>query len=226
MSLLPLGEKMNFDLLWPRLSRNSDNESLQRDLELISKVDPGDFVDAALGEARRLYDQEQQRRSSADSKGGLYLGVATAFLASLITLSPLAIDIIGKSESSLLTALAWLMLITMAISATVAFRCILWAKGALKVTAFQTMNWRDLLKVSDEKVELTLFRDTLKYLRHNDVATNEKVTNVKMAEALLKSAWFWLILSLLVRLFYHLIEGSPSGAESIINVISFCPEMV
>ncbi|WP_417438870.1 hypothetical protein [Idiomarina sp.] len=216
---------MNFDLLWPRLSGKSDDESLKRDLELIKKADPGDFVDVALGEARRLYDQEQQRRSSADSKGGLYLGVATAFLASLITLSPLAIDIIGRSESGLYSALSWLMVITMGISAIVAFRCILWAKHALKVAAFRTMSWRDLLNVGDEKVELTLFRDTLKCLRHNYVATNEKVTNVKMAEALLKSAWFWLILSLLVRLFYHLIEGSPSGSETIINVISICSEM-
>jgi len=216
---------MNLDLFWPRLSRKAGDESLQKDLDSISATDPGDFVDAALGEARRLYDQEQNRRSSADSKGGLYLAVATAFLASLITLSPLAIDIIGKSESGLYSALSWLMVITMSISAIIAFRCILWAKRALKVTAFQTMNWRDLLNVGDEKVELTLFRNTLECLRHNYVATNEKVTNVKMAEALLKSAWFWLILSLLVRLFYHLLEGSSSGSETIINVISICPEM-
>lgn len=216
---------MNLDLLWPRLSRKAGDESLQKDLDSISAADPGDFVDAALGEARRLYDQEQNRRSSADSKGGLYVGVATAFLASLITLSPLAIDIIGKSDSGLSSALSWLMVITMSISAIVALRCILWAKRALKVTGFYTMDWRDLLKVGDEKVELTLFRDTLECLRRNDAATNEKVTNVKMAEALLKSAWFWLILSLLVRLFYHLIESSPSGSETIFNVISICPEM-
>ena len=216
---------MNLDLLWPRLSRKEDDNSLQRDLDSISEADPGDCVDTALCEARRLYDQEQQRRSSADSKGGLYLGVSTAFLASLITLSPLAIDIIGKSESGLNSVLTWIMLITMGMSAVVAFRCILWAKGALKVTAFRTMNWKDLLQVGDEKVELVLFRDTLKCLRHNFVATNEKVTNVKMAEALLKSAWFWLILSLLVRLFYHLVDVDQSRPETIINIINICSEI-
>lgn len=217
---------MNLDLLWPRLSRKVDDKPLQRDLDAINQADPGDFVDTALGEARRLYDQEQQRRSSADSKGGLYLGVSTAFLASLITLSPLAIDIIGKSESGISSVLTWIMLISMGMSAVVAFRCILWAKGALKVSAFRTINWKDLLQVGDERVELALFRDTLKCLRHNDVATNEKVTNVKMAEALLKSAWFWLILSLVVRLFYYLIDVSQSSPETIINIISICPEMV
>src|SRR5690554_5808155 len=108
---------MNFDLLWPCLSRKSNDELLSRDLDSISKSDPGGFVGVALCEARRLYDQEQQRRSSADSKGGLYLSVASAFFASLITLFPLAIDIAVKSESGMLSTLSWLMLITMTMSA-------------------------------------------------------------------------------------------------------------
>jgi hypothetical protein len=216
---------MNFDLLWPRLILNSNDDSLQKDLDLISEANPDNCVSAALGEARRLYDQEQQRRSSADNKGGLYLGVAIAFFASLITLSPLAIDIIGQSHSNLDTVLSWLIVVTMIISAIATFRCILWSKNALEVKAYSTMNWRDLLKFADDKVELVLFRDTLKCLRHNDVSTNKKVTNVKMAEALLKSAWFWLIISLLVRLLYHLIGGEPSTSETIINFISFCPQI-
>ncbi|MFD2631262.1 hypothetical protein [Idiomarina piscisalsi] len=211
---------MNFDLLWPRLERKSGDSSTEKDLDLIKEADPGDFVDVALDEARRLYDHEQQRRSSADSKGGLYLGVATAFLASLITLSPLVINIIGESESALQSALSWLMLLTMSISAIVAFRCILWAKRALKVTSFRAISWKDLFEVGDEKFELTLFRNTLRCLRRNYDATNEKVTHVKMAEALLKSAWFWLILSLVVKLFYYLIDGSSSDSETIIFVIS------
>jgi len=215
---------MDFDLFWPRLITNSNDESLQRDLEFIAEANPGNCINAALGEARRLYDQEQQRRSSADSKGGLYLGVATAFLASLITLFPLAFDIIGQSDSTPSNMLSWLIIITMIISAIAAFRCILWSKSTLEVKAFTTINWRDLLKFTNEEADLALFRDTLRCLRHNDVSTNAKVTNVKMAEALLKSAWFWLIISLLTRLFYHLIISEPNTSETIINFISLCPQ--
>jgi len=216
---------MNFDLLWPVLSGSTDDESLKIDLESIDKADPGKFVDVALGEARRLYDQEQQRRATADNKGGLYLGVATAFLASLITLSPLAIDIIGKSDSHTYRILSWAMLVTMCMSAIVAFRCVLWAKYALRVTAFQTMSWKDLLDFDDRNGGLSLFHNTLKCLRYNDAETNKKVTGVKMAEALLKSAWFWLTLSLFIRLSYHMIGDASDSSETIINVISFCPEV-
>ena len=216
---------MNLDLLWPTLKVSKDADNLQNDLGEISQADPGHHLDTALDEARRLYDQEQQRRSSADNKGGLYLGVATAFLASIITLSPLAIGIIGKSSSLLNVALSSLMVVTMAMSALVTFRCILWSKDALKVTSYHTLNWKDLIHSVDEKIQLNLFHETLRCLCHNDVSTNKKVTSGKMAEGLLQSAWFWLILSLLVRLCYHLVGNSFDAPETIINVISLCPEL-
>ncbi|MDN3617041.1 hypothetical protein ACFFUS_13980 [Vibrio gallaecicus] len=205
---------MNLDLFWPTISYGSENakkELLERDLELLNDLSVNDAIGVTLDESRRLYDQEQARRSTVDSKAGTYIAASTALipilisLASIITSFDTLIEFNGLSVLGLLTTVAFMFALIMSI------RCVMWSHKALKVSSFHLLSWQELITHDNpETLQLQLAKKLLSALRINYDLTNSTVTCVKMAHALLTSAMFWLIVGTLLQAFAYLLNGSEA----------------
>lgn len=226
---------MNIDWFWPTLSasKGEADELRKQDLEFIKEFSETQSSDIILDEARRLYDQEQARRAVIDSKAGIYIAIATALIAILLSLAPLLIDVRVPIDYQLTSFLDVLTVLTLILSWIALIRCTLWSHQALKVSAFHQLNWKILI-TSDANIalDLQLIKKLLTCLRCNYDLTNDAATSVKMAHALVTSAWLWLIISMLSRLLSYVIGGfeeNPAEVDvvsPIINVFTMCSGIV
>lgn len=199
---------MNWDLFWPHLNtvgslnqndlrandlnkiRNLTVQGKQASTEHFSKS-----ANLLLDEARRLYDHELGRKTTADNKAGIYIATVTALFSLLASVTP----IIFKGEAATTTVV--LSALCMVVGLLNLMRAAIWAQKVLKVNAFHLLGWQDLIQCSKSKdAPLKLAKEILTALRINYDLTNEKVTYIKMTHALMVSASFWLILLLGIQL--------------------------
>ncbi|GIU32525.1 hypothetical protein L2719_10125 [Shewanella schlegeliana] len=192
---------MNADLFWPTLTRNNNNiaDKVNEDICKIQNSKPKSARTVVLDEARRLYDQEQNRRSTTDSKAGIYIAISTALIPTLLSLTPF----IMSGERPIV--LNFIILCSFLLSIITLSRCALWSHEALQVSPFYQLDWKVLISSkSTKKLEICLAKQLLCNLRKNYELTNEAVTCIKMAHALVTSAWIWLFICILVRLFSYI----------------------
>lgn len=175
------------NFLWPTIGNLSpaeikkDEADFARDIEAIDAADWSVASDTALGEARRMYEEEEERRRVADSKATNYLTVAVA-LMSLLTFFEGVVW--GEKIGS---APRWLTfsLLTLALIYTVAFGY--WAFAALKLKGYHRTGPTEL-------AELALRRKPnhghylvryLKCTRANQRVNNDRLSYMNMAHRFL-----------------------------------------
>jgi hypothetical protein len=192
---------MDTDLFWPTLTRNNNNitDKVNEDICKIKNFKSKSARTVVLDESRRLYDQEQNRRSTTDSKAGIYIAISTALIATLLSLTPLIIS----GERPIVSNV--IIFCSLSLSIITLSRCAMWSHKALQVSSFYQLDWKVLISSrSTKKLEIYLAKQLLCNLRKNYELTNEAVTCIKMAHALVTSAWIWFFICILVRLFSYI----------------------
>lgn len=175
---------MSFDpieLFWPRLNRTADPDpTLDRDRDLIRKTRWGKQIDAALEEAIRLANREEDRRRSADTKASAYLAVVAALM-------PLVATILSSIwEDKFGTAPKWACVLLVCAAILYTARSGIWAFHALEVRIAHRIDVSSLAGIwTGAGTKERLVKETFWATRQNRVGINEKVTSVKMAHAFL-----------------------------------------
>lgn len=186
--------------LWPCLTPlSSKDESRQK--EWLSsereKIAQGSWADkshVALEEARRLFDAEQERRSGADSKAGLYIAAITALMPLLATTLPdLWDEQISKALRSTLLGIFICALLYL-------MRAGLWALKTIKVSGTAQLSPGEIVQsFSSEKPEEKLVTQLLNAVIYNYTGTNQKVSYIKMTHEFLLRAFFCFVAFLAVQ---------------------------
>ena len=106
-----------------------DAERLLRDLASVEAQGWTAHADAAMDEARRIFDAEMARRASADAK-------ATTYIAVIAALVPIGLSVQGAVvENKIGTAPSWANLLILAAGMLYVIGAGIWAFRALKVSA-------------------------------------------------------------------------------------------
>ena len=178
------------EFFWPILEPKSgafdakEKQRLTNDKTSITKLNLGTATSAALDEARRFSDAEEDRRRVADQKATTYLAVVAALVPLVVTLATAVWD---KKAGS---APTWCNMLALGIAIAYASKAGLWAFRVLEVTASHRIGISDFAKAWKEtKPEHELARDILRCGRMNQAGVNDKVTGIKMAHAFLLRAF-------------------------------------
>ena len=176
-----------FDLMWPRPDKvtdaqlaqyeQEDKEDLERIKDWQGKSDPE--INLFLDAARRVVDEETQRKSSADTR-------ATAFIAAIATLIPLMTWALGNSPPACergIPCIAWATVFTVAV--VYLARAALWSLRTLAVANYHVIGVNDLVCMNRENIEQAaeeLIKKTLLCARKNQDTINAKLTDIKIAQ--------------------------------------------
>lgn len=179
--------KSFFDLVWPRPDKETaaerakytqeDKESIERIKDWQGNADPD--INLYLDAARRVVDEENQRKSSADTR-------ATAFIAAIATLIPLMTWALGSSPPACergLPCIVWATVFTVAV--VYLSRAALWSLRTLAVANYYVIGVEDLVQMNREKkgtATKELIKKTLLVARKNRDTINGKLTDIKIAQ--------------------------------------------
>lgn len=179
--------KSFFDLVWPRPDKETaaeraqydqeDKESIERIQDWHGNADPD--INLYLDAARRVVDEENQRKSSADTR-------ATAFIAAIATLIPLMTWALGSSPPACergLPCIVWATVFTVAV--VYLARAALWSLRTLAVANYYVIGVEDLVRMNREKKGVAtkeLIKKTLLVARKNRDTINGKLTDIKIAQ--------------------------------------------
>lgn len=178
------------EFFWPILVpatadfERTEAKRLTRDKTSITKLDLSKATGAALDEARRFTDAEEDRRRVADQKATTYLAVVAALVPLVVTLSTAVWD---KKAGS---APTWVNMLVLGIAVAYASKAGLHAFQVLEVAASHRIGISDFAeawKKTDPDHELA--REILRCGRMNQAGVNKKVTGIKMAHAFLLRAF-------------------------------------
>jgi len=187
--------------LWPRLAPTSElpaDSPQQRWLQgQKDKVDQGSWPgksDAALEEARRIFDAEQERRRGADFKAGLYLAAITALMPILVTVFPSLWDEqVDKALGATLLGIFICALVYL-------MRAALWALQTIKISAAAQLSAGEIAdSLSSDEPEEKLVKLLLNAVIYNYNGTNQKVSFIKMTHEYLLRTFFCFIAFLAVQ---------------------------
>lgn len=184
------------DFIWPKLNKISEDQkkkievSLRSHITDISSVDWSLCSDVALEEARRLNDDEANRRRSAESKAIVLLASVGAILPVLATVGGLfSVSGYGSYITAFFVTLFFATILHVMAAAVNAFKVI-------KVSVSYRVDVPDLVsawEVHDPKK--ALIRKILVSVRNNWDAVNEKVSYNKLAQAhFVRAMWLFFIL--------------------------------
>lgn len=220
------------DFFWPTLENSSSDdiqkcdESRAADKALVANAhwaaDPQFYLD----EARRMFDDEQDRRRHADAKATNYLLVAAALVPVLTYLEGL---VWGEKIAA---APRWLGLLMLMFALAYVINFGRWAFNALRLTAYATTGVRDLAKISMHQLKVSksrLVTHIVENVRWNQDVTNEKLTAVKMAHEFLYRA-FWMFGLIAVTqaafgLYSSLAEKNDSAESHVANAPPGPPQL-
>ena len=164
---------------------------------LIEIVEEGDWTrgaDAALEEARRIFDAESARRSGADGKAGIYLAVITALIPVLTSLLP------NLWGSKIHVVLGSISLLTFVISVAYLIGAGWWAFKTIKVSITHTISPCDIaMSWKTDSPEQGLAKRLSKAVIANYDGVNEKVLFIKLTHAYLLRAFFCFVALLLIQ---------------------------
>lgn len=210
---------MKLDLLWPKLQRQDNKEPTEEIIHLKKQVihkkrfsvrgqeqnNQSDQI--VLEELRRLYDQEIDRRASADNKAGIYIASITALLSILIPLLP---NILKFDKVTVSSVLSYTFIF---LSLCGLFRAAYWSNKVIGVSKYFVLGWKDILKAGNSKSTSTrLIEEILISLIKNYELNNEKVTSIKMTQALMISASFWLLIFAVFQVLSFVVSNIPNIA--------------
>nr|WP_312972996.1 hypothetical protein [Pseudomonas sp.] len=186
--------------LWPRLTLSSPTADspqkkwLQGEQEKVDQGSWADKSDVALEEARRLFDAEQERRRSADSKAGLYLAAITALMPLLASILP------GLWDEQISRPLRGTLLAFFILALLYLLRAGLWALQTLKVKAAAQLGAGDIAEsFKSDNPEERLVKQLLSAVIYNFTGTNQKISCIKMTHEFLLRAFFSFVAFLAVQ---------------------------
>jgi len=192
---------MKLDLLWPILQKHDNkkqNEELthlqqrginKKRFSIRGQEQNNQKDQIVLEELRRLYDQEIDRRASADNKAGIYIASITALLSILVPLLP---NILKFDKVTFSSTLSYIFIF---LSLCGLFRAAYWSNKVIGVSKYFVLGWQDILRAGNSKnTTIRLIEEILISLVRNYELNNEKVTSIKMTQALMISASFWLLI--------------------------------
>jgi hypothetical protein len=205
--------------IWPRIQgarpKSELDEDRQRDLLAVRHSGWARDVDVALEQARRLYDDEAERRRSAETKATTYLALIGVLIPILATFGMTAAnDTIGLAERAV--GLTLLLLATVYL-----LRAGAWAFSALDVDKSTRVDVLDLAQLWARPMGApqALIREILCAVRSDRDGVNNKLTAVRMTQAfLIRSAvafTFLMIVGLIVQAIYPApATSTPSASEA------------
>ena len=193
------------DIFWPTLERppplNPQTRSLENDIRELDQSTWTAAPEQALSEAREIYQREEERRRTTDTK-------ASGYLLVIATVFPLLTYLESTVWEQKLGAVPeWLSLLVLGIAVLHILWAGRWAFKTLTVQTFYAMDSKDLMRIWSESEPVQgLVRETLKITRNNSDAINEKISSIKMAHIFLKRGMFWFGLLLLIQVIWYLLS--------------------
>jgi hypothetical protein len=194
-----------FRVFWPHIERETRLDTMRlsveqwQDIDLIKQTAWDKDGGEALEQARRLADQESERKKAAESKASIYLAVIAAIVP---VLSSLLTDFFGESfndyprpfqvASILLFVLGMIYLVASGI----------WAFRTLAISSHTRVDAIDIAKAWGEvKPVPALIRELLISTRLNHAGANKKMDYIRLAhEFLLRTFLTFTVLFLLMVL--------------------------
>jgi hypothetical protein len=178
--------KRVLDLLWPRPDRPvaeqqrhdgslaKEVDTRIRDLEGLGTVDSAAHLDAA----RRIADEEDRRKSGAESR-------ATTFIAGVAALIPLMTWAVGNATSTSMCSVGWgcsLWTIAFAIAVIYFITAAYWALQTLAVSNYYVIGVEDIVEIRENRKDISkeLIRQTLMLAFRNRQTINRKLTFIQI----------------------------------------------
>ncbi|RFQ21868.1 hypothetical protein D0N87_23680, partial [Pseudomonas sp. ATCC 13867] len=175
--------------MWPFVKEDKEKDRLDDELygglkDAIVSAGLEKDSDAALEEARRIYDAELERSRGADTKAGIYLAAITALVPVLASLLG---NLWGEKTPALLGCLS---LVVFALSMLYLVRAGGWAFKTLKVSVSNQTSPKDI-SVSWDKPnpKQELAKRLCRAVIANYRGVNAKVLCIKMAHQFLLRAF-------------------------------------
>lgn len=206
--------------LWPSLDKRpavtdaQEHEALVADINSIRETKWTPDVDAALEEARRIIDAENERRTGADKKATTYLAVVGALMPILASLAPKIGDT-SKMTAERVVA-GGLMLIAVAYLLAAGA----WAFRTLRVSVNHRVDAPDLIGAwRRPRPKEKLVAELLITARYNWRPVNEKVSAIRVTHAFLVRAFSTFAILLFLQIAWPpaaspLSPSSPSAGKS------------
>jgi hypothetical protein len=187
------------ELIFPFLEKSSPEEiqdqkdKLEDDVHRINSTDWNKNADLIHTDTVRLYQEECQRKSSADVKAGIYLAAVTAFAPVLVSMIP---------KLLVFNHYIYLVYLSLVISLLATFYLLMsgyWAFKTLKVSVSYRLDIGELIEINNNaRPKCAYIKDMMTVITHNKIAVNSKVTCIKMAhEYLLRTFTMFIILLLM-----------------------------
>jgi hypothetical protein len=188
------------EAIWPILEpltdveQGQDAERLKQDIATIEASQALDEQDALLEEARRLFDADDDRRKTAETKATTYLAVIGVLAPILASITP---TLFSPKSGVVRPILALVIFIA---AGAYLFCSGLWALRALAVSASTRVDARPLTEIWDgDAPKRELAKTLLACVRRNRDGINLKVTNIKMAHAFAIRAFGAFLLAIILR---------------------------
>lgn len=198
------------DFLWPTQSKVSSDDQKRLINRLNEAVEEGDWskgADVALEEARRIFDSESARRSSADSKAGIYLAAITALIPVLTSLLP---NLWGSKIHVIFGGLSFL---TFGISVAYLIGAGWWAFKTINVSVSYTISPYDIaMSWKNDSPEQGLAKRLCKAVIANYDRVNEKILFIKITHSFLLRSFFCFLALLFI-------QASWPVAASIVDMV-------
>ncbi|MEH3063117.1 MAG: hypothetical protein PGN33_10295 [Methylobacterium radiotolerans] len=195
------------DYVWPTLApmtvveRQSAATELTQDLAAIEACSFGASAGLALEAARKLAEDEEERRLGAEARASTYLLVIAAIIPLLTYLEG---TVWGQTFGQ---APRWLSVAVLGVAILYLLGAGRWAFWTLGVAAYDRIDAQDLVALVEQDqstFEEALSRKILAVTRRNRDAVNRKVTGIKMCHLFLKFAVRWFGLLLLLQIVWYL----------------------
>lgn len=172
------------DWIWPMPSRATKNEraaerqETKSDCDRIRALGSSSMPDLLLDAARRILEDEDGRKSSAETR-------ATTYITAIAALIPLVTWVVSNNPNTcdngfwcvVRTGLFVLAVVYLVVAAY-------WSLRALSVASYYCTSVEDILEITgkSEVLSTALIRETLLAARRNRDVINEKITYVIVAQ--------------------------------------------
>lgn len=189
---MPSKLKLILDCIWPHVKSLTQQElaqndhAIKNDYSAITKASWGKSPNVFLEELHRMYDEEQERRRTADTKASNYLLVAAALISILTYFGGLLGDTLPSSKMAAIIGYFATGSIVVAVLYIMGF--VWWSFKALKASSYETLGTVDLAKFTKNTTALAknnLIISLAKSIRSNQNQTNEKMTFVNLSHLFL-----------------------------------------
>ncbi|MBP5089925.1 hypothetical protein HUS91_31110 [Pseudomonas chlororaphis] len=204
------------DWFWPILEplsidQQRDDDKLTQSIKTsIINGNWSESSDAALEEARRLFDAEVDRRKGADAKAGIYLAAITALIPVLVSLLPnLWGDKINK-------VLGFISLIVFTGAVAYLLTAGAWAFRTLKVAGFAQIGPGEVADCWKKPLPtVQLAKQLARAALYNYPLGNRKVDGIKMTHEYLLRAFLSFTLLMVIQITW------PVGAWVVEEITKF-----